>query len=70
MPKNIQSWSLICIGLIMTAAHSAKIPAANRFFQDSIVTEAVNEYDNPWTAMVVSILIAAVYGVYWLRNRA
>ncbi|WKJ90423.1 hypothetical protein QZJ86_20830 [Methylomonas montana] len=70
MPKKIQLWSLICIGLITTAAQSAKIPAANQLFQESMVSKTLNEYDNPGTALIVSILIGAVYGWYWLRNRA
>lgn len=70
MPKMMQLWSLICIGLITTAAQSAKIPAANQLFQESMVSKTLNEYDNPGTALVVSVLICAVYGCYWWRNRA
>ncbi|WNB76338.1 hypothetical protein [Methylomonas koyamae] len=69
MPKK-SLWWLFSICATAAVAGPAHSWAANLLVFDTVSGANASEYDHPLAAIGVSILIGAVYGLYWLRNRA
>jgi len=69
MPKK-SLWWLFSICALAAAVGPARSWAANLLAFDTVSTASASEYDHPLAAIGVSLLIGAVYALYWLRNRA
>ncbi|OAI15765.1 hypothetical protein A1507_13140 [Methylomonas koyamae] len=68
MPKKSLWWLFsICA---LAAAGPAHSWTANLLVFDAVSGANASEYDHPLAAIGICILIGAVYGLYWWRNRA
>lgn len=68
MPKK-SLWWLFSICTMAAATAPARSWAVNLLVLETVSADSVSVYDHPLVACGVSVLIGAVYGRYWLRNR-